>query len=166
MAITVSNPFDYTAIQNTAIGLIKQFGRQTPCNLVRPVEASPPNPAAPWRLGAPASFQFFPFIGVVSTLGFPKRADPQTDQELDILAPGDITSTPGTVTAGGAQITPQVLCGPPVLDDRVQVTWLGNLYTYLVLGVKDVTPNAVAIMFTLRCKAFPDIVQQAQIGIR
>lgn len=149
--------FDYSKIRNTAIGIVKKFGAHVPCILLRPAEAAPPISSLPWRLGPATRINAFPFTGVISTLGFPRRSDPITDRELDIIAPGDLAQVFST-------LDPTMQCGSPNTTDRVQVTDQGNVTQYAIIGVQDITPDALTIIFKLRCKAFPDITAQAPAG--
>lgn len=138
--------FDFNPIRNTAIALVKQFGKKIPCTLIRAVEGSAPDPTLPWRLGD-ASFLQFKFIGVVSTLGFPKRSDPITDQDQDVIAPGDLATT-------GAESDATILCGDPTRADRIIA---GNLQLG-ILGIQDVTPDDKVIIYKMRCRAWPLIL--------
>ncbi len=149
--------FDFGPIRSVAIDLVKQFGRTAPCVLLRAVEAPPADASTPWRRGTPTRIDQFPFIGVVSTLGFPKRANPQTDHDLDLIIPGDLTSTTSSLDG-------KTLCGPPTLTDRLQVTYLGATSQYSIIGIQDITPDDLVIIFKVRCKAFCEIIGQPAGG--
>jgi hypothetical protein len=140
--------FNYDPIRATAIALVKRFGRQVPCVLLRTVEGAAPDPDKPWRRGDPTVYEF-PFIGVVSTEGFPRMGDPVQDKEQQVIAPGDLRET----TATGF---PLVTCGDPTLLDRIDA---GD-QVLQILGVQDVTPNDKVIIYKLRCKAWPSILAQ------
>ena len=143
--------FKYTPIRNTAIKLLKQFGR--PCTLLRAVDPTPSDPTMPWRVGTP-TIQQFNTICVVLTTGFPKRADPIVDQDQEILMPGDI------ITAGSVA-DPSILCGLPTLVDRIQV---GSLQL-AILGIRDLSPDGTPIIFNLRGRSFPIITVQPRAAM-
>lgn len=146
-------PFDYGPIRQVAFDLIKSFARQSQCAILRPREAAPADPTKPWRLGAPVAIRSFPFLGVVSTLGFPKRSDPVTDRDIDVTAAGDLTLTPDIGD-------PTTLCGIPTTADRIQVNTLGINYQYQIMGVQDVTPDSKCILLKMRAKLWPSIIGQ------
>lgn len=142
--------FNYDPIRTTAIALINKFGRQVQCVLLRTLETAAADSNKPWRRGDPTILEF-KFIGVISTLGFPKKSDPITDRDLDIIIPGDLATT-------GAEGSPLVLCGDPVaLVDRIQV---GDAL-YQILGVQDITPDDKTIIYKVRARAWPVLAPQA-----
>lgn len=135
--------FDYNPIRNTAIALVKKFGRKVPCSLMRAVEGTAPDATKPWRRGDP-TFLEFKFIGIVSNLGFPKLGDPSTDADQDITVPGDLATT-------GAESDVLTLCGDPVLTDRIVTDSL----QFGILGVHSIKPDDKTIIYKLRCRAWP-----------
>lgn len=135
--------FDFTGIRNTAIALVKKFGKHVPCTLLRAVEGAAPDPTMPWRLGD-ATFLEFKFTGIVSTLGFPKRSDPITDLDQDVIAPGDLATT-------GAESDAGILCGDPQLTDRI----IAGSLQLGILGVQDITPDDKTVIYKIRCRAWP-----------
>jgi hypothetical protein len=144
MAVT---PFKFAGIRNTAQTLVKKFGR--PCVLLRATEATPADATKPWRVGDGTTTSF-PFIGVVSALGFPKKADPIVDAtDADVIMPGD----------AGVE---------PVLTDRVQILGLWAGVTdgvFAIIGVKTINPDGTVIMHTLRVRAWPAITMQPAAGL-
>lgn len=149
--------FDYVGLSASAKLLIAQFASKLPCVIIRPVEAAPPDPTQPWRLTAPTSFNRFPFIALTTTLGFPRRSNPITDHDLDLLVSGDLISVASTTN-------PATLCGPPLEKDRVSVPLLGVTRYFTILGVQDITPADVTVIWKLRCQSEPAIVQESGTG--
>jgi hypothetical protein len=140
--------FNYTPIRNTALSLIKKFGR--PCILMRPIEGALSDVNMPWLGGDSPTFDSYPFIGVVSGLPFPKRADPSMDQtEVEITVPGDIAVEPLTT-------------------DRLQLIGVLAGETnpiYQIVGVHRVDPSGDTIIYTLRCTAWATLVAAPSSGI-
>lgn len=133
--------FDYAPIRATAIGLVKQFGNNvTQCILLRNTNVQPADPNKPWRGDDPVIKQF-KFIGVESTYHLP--AD--TDGDKKVIVPGDITTTP-------AEGDPSVLCGYPLLTDRIQLP--SGVYA-IIPPIVPVEGAGVPIIFKLRCRAWP-----------
>lgn len=179
--------YDFAPIRNTATALLKRFGKSEPVLLLRDVNTTVADPTKPWR-GSPSKIRRYPFIASVLTLGFPKRSDPILDKDVNVIAPGDMISvleipemtpspglgvnmsvllSPGKLQAGeGLGVTMAVtlfqasLCGAPLTTDRLYIE--GQYYA--ILGVQDVTPDALPIIFTMRCRAWPTLNKQAQPG--
>lgn len=142
--------FDFTDIRDTAMGLVKDFGRTAVCTILRHTEGTLADATKPWRGGNTPGLLQFQFQGTVSTLGFPKRSDPITDGDIDVIAPGDLATT-------AALSDPMILCGDPQKTDRI-MTDAGK--EYAILGVQDVTPDDKTIIYKIRCRAWPLITQQ------
>lgn len=179
--------YDFTPIRNTATALLKRFGKSAPVLLLRDVNTAVTDPTKPWR-GAPSTVRRYPFIASVLTLGFPKRSDPILDKDVNVIAPGDMISTlelpemqpsagiglnmsvvlsAGNLQAGagiGVSMTAVLftasVCGPPTTTDRLYIE--GQYYS--ILGVQDLSPDALPIIFTMRCRAWPTLNKQAQPG--
>lgn len=152
--------FDYGPIRQTALDLIKRFGRKLPVNLLRATEATPADPAKPWRVGD-GTVTTFPFIGVYAALGFPKTRDPVVDAtECDIIMPGDVN----TDSVGNVLTVPI----EPVLLDRIQIMGSLNGATdpiFAILGVQRIDPDGTPICFKLRCRVWSTIIQPGSPGL-
>lgn len=184
--------FDYGPIRALAVNLLAQFGRPTPIVLLRNVNEIPGNPSMPWR-GDTAHLRTFQFLGTASTLGFPKKSDPIMDADLDVIAPGSLATTPadspvptpafppdlglsmavtlktgtfasmqageglGISMKAALSLTP--LCGFPVITDRL---FIDGQY-YAILGVQDISPDDIPIIFKMRCRAWPGLPKQGGV---
>lgn len=184
--------FDYSPIRTLAANLLTQFGRPAPIILLRNVNDTPANALQPWR-GDSAHLRSFQFQGTVSTLGFPKKSDPILDADIDVIAPGTLvataadppvptpafppdlglsmsvilkTGTFAAMQAGDAlgismqaalNLTP--LCGFPVTTDRLLID--GQYYA--ILGVQDISPDDIPIIFKMRCRAWPGLPKQGGV---
>lgn len=133
--------FNYEPIRQTAIKLIKQFGRPTACQLVRSVDGAAPDPTKPWRVGDATALTFL-FQGVV--LPYSVKADSQTDPTAIIFVPGDIIDVK-------AQEDVSISCGAVIPTDNIVS---GNI-RYSIEGLHDLTPGAQPIFYKLRCKVWP-----------
>lgn len=184
--------FNYAPIAAVASGLLSQFGKQKPILLLRNVATTPANPAQPWE-GAPGRILQFGFKGYASTLGFPKRSDPITDTDIDVIAPGSLATTladtflppgfpaPGlgismTVTLGvgsfgslhashglGVSMVTALTLGTVCGAPTTVDRLLVGNQLYAILGVQDVTPDAAPIIFKMRCRAWPTLSKQGGV---
>lgn len=144
--------FDYTGIRNAAIGLVKYFGKKVPLAIARPLEGSAVSPGEPWRVN-PGTTLTFPFLGPIFTVTLRKYSDPVNDQEQVVYIPGDIVTTPSNENTA-------ILCGPIDLNDRVIAQdYTGKQY-YQIVGIQDVTPDNLPVVFICKCKAWPMLIRQ------
>lgn len=134
---------DYAALRTSIIALVKSFGKTAPMSILRTIDGAAPDPALPWRRNA-SSFKEFKFIGCAFTVGFPAMGMPTSEDDKTIIVPGDIVVT-------AAQGDPTTVCGDIQYTDRLVI----GAKEYQVLGIQDVTPDALPIIIKLRCRAWP-----------
>lgn len=141
----MATKFNYTPLRNTAIALVKQFGKTTQCALLRNVNLTPDDADKPWR-GADLQIKEFVFTAVVLTK--PSSDDgPRGDQK--IIIPGDIVS----VAATG---DPATLCGMPTKNDRIRAELVtGTTLEYYILGMQDITPDGLPMIIKANLRAWP-----------
>jgi hypothetical protein len=181
--------FDFGPLRDTAIGLLKQFGRKAPIVLLRNVNETPADPTQPW-LGAKARVRTFQFFGTVSTIGFPKKSDPGLDHDVDIIAAGDVVTTAADSSVPGPAFPPDLGVSMSV---KLGVGGFGSIHGggdlgismqaalsltplcgeplitdrllidgqyYAIMGVTDITPDDKVIIFKIRARAWPGLPHQ------
>jgi hypothetical protein len=146
--------FNYTPLRNTALALVKRFGKSTLCSLLRNVNATPDDVSKPWR-GADPTIKEFRFFAVALTKPFSSEGNgPRGDVKL--IMPGDIVTT----TAEG---DPMTVCGMPLETDRITVEQIpGTVIEYGILGIQDVTPDGDPMILKVDLRAWPLITKQPQ----
>lgn len=148
----MATKFNYTPLRNTAIGLVKNFGKTVQCSLLRNVNVTPDDADKPWR-GADPTIKSFTFTAVVLTKGFTEEGNgPRADQK--IIIPGDIVTT-------AADGDPATLCGMPLETDRIQAESItGTIIEYGILGLQDVTPDGLPMIIKASLRAWPSTTKQ------
>jgi len=140
---------NYATLRTDVIALVKSFGKTAPMSILRVVEASAPDASMPWRRGDPTAIKEFRFIGVAFTPGFPALSEPVTEDDKTIIIPGDIVTT-------AAQGDPSTICGDLLLTDRVQI----GSKQYQILGMQDITPDALPIIYKVKARAWQRLLMQ------
>lgn len=134
----------FTSIRNSAIKLVKKFGRQVECTLVRSIDGEAPDATKPWNVGSP-TVRTFKFIGVVVSAALPGPSEPQVDADSKtIIVPGDIAATASEEDAA-------LLCGDVLKTDRVTT----DSITYGIEALQNIKPDDLTIIWKLRCSAWP-----------
>jgi hypothetical protein len=146
MAGNTSPLMDFAALRANAIALVKGMGRQTAATLLRAVEATPVDPAKPWRVGT-GTIKEFKFTAVVSDVAFSRLGEPVFDGDKNCIIPGDIITT-------AAEGDPGTLCGD--ISDRDRVDLDGTQYQ--ITGLNEIKPYDQPIIFIARLKVWPSIM--------
>lgn len=141
--------FDFNPVRDKAIDTLTSLGRKAQAQLLRIVDGAPVDPSKPWRAAAGTTLTFN-FIGSFITLEpGALHSDPTLDGDMSAILPG-------TIIDAKAVEDGVTVCGAPTLNDFVQTQ--GSRYA--IIGVKDITPDDLPIIFKLRCKSWPSITPQ------